>query len=117
MSRSFPIYRDDDDELLGYVGEATSGWVAQTIFGYTIERTTDEAAAERVVREQGLSYLMGVWQYYDRDDGDWFPCVLKEVQERQVTVVRTNTMGYQDPDDYKRVVLRQPTEQQLTKLQ
>lgn len=117
MTRRTPIYRDDDHELLGYVSEAATGWVAQTIFGYTIERTTDELAAERVVREQGLSYLMGVWQYYDNDDGDWFPCVLKDVQERQVTVIRTNVMGYQDPEDFKLVTLRQPTDQMLTKLQ
>lgn len=114
--RKVSIYRDDG-ELLGYVSEAASGWVAQTIFGYTIERTSDEASAERVVREYGLSYLMGVWQYYDKDDRDWFPCVLKEVQESQVSVIRTNVMGYQDPDDYKLVVLVCPTEQNLTKMQ
>lgn len=114
--RRIPIYRDDG-ELLGYVNEAISGWVAQTIFGYTIERTSDEKTAESIVREQGLSYLMGVWQYYDKEDGDWFPCVLKEVQELQVSVVRTNVMGYQDPDDYKLVTLMRPSEQHLTKMQ
>lgn len=114
--RKRSIYRDDG-ELLGYVSEATSGWVAQTIFGYTIERTADEVSAERVIREQGLSYLMGVWQYYDKEDGDWFSCVLKEVQGSRVSVIRTNVMGYQDPDDYKLVRLVRPTEQNLTKIQ
>lgn len=117
MVGNTPIYRDDDNELLGYVSEAVTGWVALTIFGYTIERTTDEVTAEHVVREQGLLYLMGVWQYYDKDDREWFPCVLKEVQERQVTVLRTNSMGYQDPDNFKLVVLRHPTDQNLVKLQ
>lgn len=85
------------------------------MFGYTIERTVDRAAAESVLREKGLSFLTGVWQYFDKEDSAWHACVLQEVYEHQVTVVRTNAMGYQDPDDYKIVRLVRPTENELIK--
>ena len=35
------------------------------------------AAAEVAVRERGLSFLMGVWQYLDKDDRDWHTCIIK----------------------------------------
>jgi len=110
-----PLYRSDDKELLGYIVNDGAGWQAQTIFGYTIERTLTRRAAENTLRERGLSFLMGVWQYYDTDDKDWFPCILKEAHETRVTVIRTNVMGYQDPDDYKFVVIQKPTETRLIK--
>lgn len=115
MSDSTPIYHPETKELLGAVREAPAGWTAETIFGYVIERTTSEQAAERVVRSQGSSYLGGVWHYYDKDDSEWFPCVIKEAHEHKVVVIRTNAMGYQSPDDFKLVVLEHPSEQHLTK--
>jgi len=111
----FPIRREDDSELLGFVSGHDANWEAQTIFGYVIERTTDRASAERIVREQGLGYLMGVWQYFDQDDQQWYPCILKEAYEHQVTVIRTTPMGYQDPDDYKIVTISDPTDTNLIK--
>lgn len=110
-----PLYRKDDKELLGFIVHDETGWQAQTIFGYTIDRTTTEKDAKRILREQGLSSLTGVWHYYDRDDHDWFPCILKEAHERSVTVIRTNAMGYQDPDDYKLVTIKDPSEHTLVK--
>lgn len=112
-----PLYHPEDHELLGFIAKENNSWVAQTIFGYTIERTTSKAAAERVLQEQGLSYLMGVWHYYDTDDNDWFPCILKEANEYRVTVIRTNIMGSQDPDVYKLVTLLKPNEHNLAKSQ
>lgn len=109
------IYREDDDEFLGYVTKDATSWLAQTIFGYTIERTDSRQAAEAVVRERGLGYLMGVWQYYDKDDRAWCPCVIQEANEHRVTVIRTNAMGYQEPDSYKKVILVNPTENTLIK--
>jgi hypothetical protein len=109
------IYRKDDNEFLGYVVQDTASWLAQTIFGYTIERTASRAAAEAAVRTQGLSFLMGVWQYYDKDDRAWYPCVIQEANEHRVTVIRTNVMGYQEPDTYKKVTLLNPTENTLIK--
>lgn len=109
------VTREDDGELLGFVVHDGTSWEAQTIFGYVIERTTDRATAERIVREQGLGYLMGVWQYFDRDDQQWHSCILKEAYEHRVTVIRTTPMGYQDPDDYKIVAIDNPTDTNLIK--
>ena len=111
-----PLYTDEDHEFLGYVVQDSTGWQAQTIFGYTIARTHDRVSAENLLREVGANFLEGVWQYFDKDDQDWHTCVINGAQERQVTVLRTNAMGYQEPDDYKLVVLLQPSENTLTKL-
>ncbi len=110
-----PITRDEDGELLGFVAEDAGSWTAQTLFGYVFERAATRADAEKAVRRDGLSVLQGVWSYYDRDDKQWFPCVLKEAYENKVTVIRTGAMGYQDPDDYKLVTISMPTETDLVK--
>ena len=111
-----PIYREDDDEHLGYVARDDLGWQAQTIFGYTITRAETEAEAIRVVHERGLPFLAGVWQYLDADDKGWHECVIKEANPTRVVVIRTNAMGYQDPDDYKLVTLLKPTDEVLMKI-
>lgn len=110
-----PIMREDDGELLGFVARDGASWDAQTVFGYSIERTTDNQSAERIVRQSGLGFLTGLWQYFDRDDQDWHPCILKEAGEHQVTVIRTTPLGYQDPDDYKIVTISNPDETTLVK--
>jgi hypothetical protein len=110
-----PVIREDDGELLGFVADDATGWTAQTIFGYVFARSKDRALVENAVREQGLSMLMGVWQYYDTDDKTWYPCLLKEVFEKRVIVIRANEMGYEDPDTYKRVVILNPNETNLVK--
>lgn len=115
MIKKHPIHHEESNELLGYVAKDTSGWRAQTIFGYDIARTASESEAEKLVRDRGLEFLMGVWQYLDPDDGKWHPCILKEAYEQRVSVIRTNFMGYQDPDDYKLVTIENPTETELVK--
>lgn len=110
-----PIIRQDDGELLGHIQQEASGWSAQTIFGYVFARTETQAAADEVVRSQGLNILQGVWQYYDKQDKAWFPCILKEVFPNRVIVIRTNVMGYQTPDDYKLVSISNPKETDLVK--
>ena len=112
-----PIHREDDGELLGFTAYDGVSWQAQTIFGYAIARTENERAAQTILHERGLSFLMGIWQYFDKDDQDWHACVIKEAYEHQVIVIRTNALGYQDPDDYKRVVIEEPTETNLVKSQ
>jgi len=108
-------YRDEDHEFLGYIVETNHAWHAQTIFGYTIAIVESRRDAEKVLFEQGLGFLMGTWQYFDKDDQDWFPCVIKEAYPHRVVVIRTNAMGYQDPEDYKLVTLVKPTENILVK--
>lgn len=111
----FPVYREDDDELLGYVTKDSTSWQAQTFFEYPLARATTRKETEAILVEQGLSYLAGTWQYYDKEDRDWFPCVIKEAFKNKITVIRTNTAGYQDPDDYKFVTLLHPDESVLVK--
>lgn len=110
-----PILRDNDGELLGCIEQGTTGWTAQTIFGYVFARSDTRQAVEEAVRSQGLNILQGLWQYFDEDDREWHPCILKEVFENKVTVIRTTSFGYQDPDDYKIVTLANPTDTNLVK--
>jgi len=110
-----PIIREDDGELLGFVEKSSAGWTAQTIFGYVFARSDTQAAVEEVVRSQGLNILQGLWQYFDKKDRVWHPCILKEAYENRVVVIRTNEMGYQDPDTYKLVTITNPTETNLVK--
>ena len=110
-----PFHRDDDNELLGFIVDDGNSWQALTIFHYQIARTLTRKEAENILLEKGLTYLMGTWQYFDKDDRDWFPCVIKEAYEHKVIVNRTNELGYQDPDDYKQVLIEAPTENDLIK--
>lgn len=110
-----PIIRESDGEILGYVEQDELGWTAQTMFGYVFARDDNKQSVMDVVRSQGLNVLQGVWQYYDKEDKAWYPCILKEAYERRVIVIRTNEMGYQDPDDYKQVTIIDPSETTLVK--
>lgn len=109
------IHDDEDKVFLGYVVRDNGSWTAQTIFGYIIERTATREAAEQAVHTKGRSYLGGTWQYFDTDEQQWFPCTIKEAHEHRVTVIRTNDMGYQDPESYKLVILKEPKEDRLIK--
>lgn len=108
-----PIIRQDDGELLGYVTKEANGWSARTIFGYVLARSDTEASAESVVRSEGMLVLKTMWRYFDPDERDWFPCILKNVQETKVTVVRVNDLGFEDAEHYKQVILKNPTETDL----
>jgi hypothetical protein len=114
MTRT-PINREDDGELLGFINKSPGGWTAETIFGYVFARSEQRQAAEEAVRSQGLNVLQGVWQYYDKKDKAWYPCILQHVYENRVVVIRTNEMGYQNPDSYKRSTITNPTETTLVK--
>lgn len=110
-----PINRQDDGELLGYAVRDGASWQAQTIFGYVFARDTNQESIEHVIRSQGQSVLQGVWHYLDADDGQWHPCVLTNVTPLNVTVIRTNEMGYQDTNTYKHVVIKHPDDTRLVK--
>ena len=111
----YPINHEDDNELLGFVAEDSAGWQAQTVFGYPLARTDNQATAENIVREQGRDALKGVWQYLDSDDQSWHPCVIKDANEFRATVVRTNAMGFIEIDDGKLVIIKNPSELNLQK--
>jgi len=110
-----PLFQEDTRELLGFILHDAAGWEAQTIFGYSISRAKSKSEAEKIVHESGSEYLKGVWHYLDKDDEQWYPCVIKKAYEHQVTVARTNEMGYQDPSDYKLVTIDDPAETNLIK--
>lgn len=115
--QKYPINREDDGELLGFVDQDSASWRALTIFGYPIARFSTRQEAEATLHERGLSFLSGMWQYFDTDDQDWHPCIIKEAYEHQVRVIRTNMFGYQDPDDYKSVIIKDPNETNFVKSQ
>lgn len=110
-----PFHHVESKELLGYILKDVSGWQAQTIFGYTIARTMTKKDAQQVLQNEGLSILKGVWHYFDGDDQQWHPCILKETDVHRVTVIRTNAMGYQVPEEYKLYTIKDPTENKLVK--
>lgn len=110
-----PFFREDDNELLGFIAHDGTSYQALTIFGAQISRGATRRDAENTLKESGLTYLMGIWQYYDKEDKDWFPCVIKQAYEHKVIVNRTNELGFQDPDNYKQVLLEDPTENELMK--
>ncbi len=111
----YPINHEDNHELLGFVAKDSTGWQARTVFGYPLGRTENRERAESIVREQGLPSLKGVWQYLDQDDQTWYPCVIKDANELQVTVIRTNALGFIEIDDGKFVIIKNPSELNLQK--
>jgi len=110
-----PFYDEDTNEFLGFIVYDGTSWELQTIFGYLIARTNSQEEAQRTLYRLGLDFVKGVWQYYDKDDKDWFYCVIKKAFEHQVIVNRTNALGYQDEDDIKQVIIEDPTDSDLVK--
>lgn len=111
---NLPVKREDDGELLGFVAKDPTSWTARTIFGYVIARADTQTSAASIVRSKGLSILKGMWRFQDTD-GEWYPCVLKETYENRVIVIRTNELGFQDPEHYKLVTIKDPSESNLVK--
>lgn len=105
----------DSGESLGFVVHDGVSWQAQTIFGYEISRVTTKREAEEVLRSEGSGYPKGVWQYYDKSDDAWYSCVLREIYENRVVVIRTNALGYEESALYKRVIIDYPSEVNLIK--
>lgn len=110
-----PVYHHDSEELIGYIVDKGNSFEVLTFFEYKIGLAASHQDAERMLRGSGLSYLMGVWQYYDKEEQDWFPCVIKEAFPQKVIVNRTNSFGYSDPDVFKQVIIEHPSEENLIK--
>lgn len=111
-----PIYREYDHELLGFVDKIGGIWTAFTIFGYEFASAETKTDAIRRVMDDGLTILKGIWRYYDRDDNEWHPCRLKSMQPGRVTVIRTNELGYQEPETVKRYTITDPDDSNLVAL-
>ena len=110
------IHHHESGELLGFVTQTFDDiWEAKTIFGYVIERCRSSSGAEKIVREKSGEFVKGIWQYLDKDDQSWHPCVIKNFSQAGVEIVRTNPMGYQDRENYKIVMIESPNESSLAK--
>jgi hypothetical protein len=114
-SQKTPLYHEDDHAFLGFLVKDTAGWVALTIFGYTMVRTATKEEAENFIHQHGREFLSGIWQYYDAGDNDWYSCTIKDANQHLVTIIRTNALGLQDRETYKQVILKDPTDEQLIK--
>ena len=110
-----PFYDEDTNEFLGFIVDDGTSFQLQTIFGYLIARVNTRKDAQRMLYQVGTTYLKGVWQYYDKDDKDWFYCVIKKAYEHEVIVNRTNALGFQDEDNSKQVIIEDPTDSDLVK--
>jgi hypothetical protein len=107
-SNAQPIYRNDDNELMGYVAQIGSMWNALTIFGYSFSVVEDQTAAKHKVLSEGLSIMSRIWQYYDQDEKAWFSCRIAEARSDHVTVIRTNVLGYEDSTTSKFYTIEHP---------
>lgn len=119
MSKSVekvPVYRPEDNELMGFIRLINSKWHVYTIFGYDFgkELSQDKAAAK--VKEQGLKILDGIWEYYDVEEHVWFFCKIVEVSLEAVIVTQVSEFGYPNPDMSKKITLRNPDNSILRKI-
>ena len=75
---------DEPGELVGLLlPEDGGGWVPATVFGAALGPATDEALAESLVRERGLSSLAERWWVRVGDAG-WREAWLLEVKRDRV---------------------------------
>lgn len=86
MNHGQPLYRESDDELLGFLAETAGGWEARTVFGYPLVSAASRVEAEAVLHEHGLACLAGTWFFRDGFDGQWYSCAIQEANPERVTV-------------------------------
>jgi hypothetical protein len=107
------VSHPESSEILGYVLKESSGWSARTIFGYVLFRAVSEEDARRAVIDKAAGLLAGMWLYFDEADNDWHPCVIKEMYEDRVVVLRTTELGFHSQQTYKIISLHNPDETKL----
>lgn len=107
-----PVYRDDDNELLGYIKKTNDTWSAMTIFDYVFDQAATEPDARRIVENKGLEVLMGSWQYFDTTSDEWLDCVIIEAS---IDSVRIALMDGFYPDTTKTYSVAQPVAKHLRK--
>jgi hypothetical protein len=84
------VVREHDGETLGRVVSTGSAWRAETVFGGLLaESIATSAAAEMVVREQGLAALAEPW-WLSTPTRAWTKAWLLEVEPRRVRVSWTD---------------------------
>jgi hypothetical protein len=80
-----PIYRADDNELLGYVSKDKDTWRALTIFGAPFFEGSKVAAIQEV-QSKGLQILADKWEYLDEATGEWQQCMIIEASKDNVKI-------------------------------
>src|SRR6476620_1348843 len=98
------ILNADSGEIMGYVTKEPSGWASATIFGHVFSRSLTRSEAEQSVRDNIKSLLQGLWRYFDADDSEWYSCRLAEIYENRVVVHRTDELGFENSNSFKRVI-------------
>ena len=82
-----PIYRESDQELVGFVIPVADHWRALTVFGGILATYETQQQATQHVVARGLKALSAHWQYYDVSAGTWHTCLIQEADPASVTIV------------------------------
>jgi hypothetical protein len=110
---TLPVLHQDSGEIIGYVRQDKSGWSGSTVFKYVLGRADTMEDAMRIVTEHAYRSGTATWQYFDTDDNAWHSCIMKEVYEDRVVVLRTNDMGYHSHALYKIITIENPDDTKL----
>lgn len=102
-----PIYRHDDNELLGFIVHTAKKWQALTLFHCPFGRFDSAQDAELAVREKGLSILAETWEYYDAPSNEWLGCIIIEASKDRVKIAPMDGF-YPDPSQ-ARVITKPST--------
>lgn len=86
MNTTEPIYRSEDNELLGYVKQNGTKWDCLTIFGCSFDSSSIKQEAMQIVQSKGLGVLTKQWQYFDKSSKAWHACVIIEASKNSVRV-------------------------------
>ncbi|MFM9839767.1 MAG: hypothetical protein ACKVOQ_15985 [Cyclobacteriaceae bacterium] len=81
-----PVIREEDDELLGFVGNIgdTNQWQAFTVFKFPLQVFPTEQEAEAKIQSIGLDILMDKWYFFDSELAAWFGCQIVEASPEKV---------------------------------
>jgi hypothetical protein len=89
-ANSIPIYRKEDNELLGYIQKGSASdydsWTPLTIFGCSFGHPVSKPEAERQVISNGLSVLTDTWWYKSAEDDEWHYCYIVEAHKNKVKI-------------------------------
>lgn len=102
-----PVYRKDDNELLGYLLPTSqpSQWVPATLFSYPLSEACSEDEAIRVLQDIGLDSLLDRWEFFDSEHNEWFACTIVEAAPDRVKITISD---FGHPDLYKARIISQP---------
>ncbi len=108
------IYREEDDEFIGFVEGKGQIWSCLTIFGYKYNEFDTFKKAKSHVISTGLSILLGRWQYYDSELKLWNDCFIQEAATDAVYVIPINGAYYSEENNPK--ILRKDLNKVLRKI-